>query len=146
MATLLAAIDFSDVSERVLDEAVSAAKAYGCELVLMHVAAPGPEFVGYEVGPEVQRAARAEHLRAEHRWLQEMADRCGGRGVKTRALLVSGSTADKLVEEAGQLGASMVVLGSHGHGAVYNLLVGSVAGGVLKKSACPVLVVPARKG
>jgi len=37
------------------------------------------------------------------------------------------------------------VMGSHGHGAVYNLLVGSVTAGVLKSAKCPVLVVPSKK-
>jgi hypothetical protein len=36
----------------------------------------------------------------------------------------------------------MLVLGSHGHGAFYNLIVGSVAAGVIRNSKVPVLVVP----
>jgi hypothetical protein len=40
----------------------------------------------------------------------------------------------------------MVVLGSHGHGAFYNLIVGSVAEGVIRHSKVPVLVVPVRAG
>jgi len=44
-------------------------------------------------------------------------------------------------------GASFVVMGSHGHGAMYDLLVGSTAQGVLRKAPCPVLIVPpARRG
>jgi nucleotide-binding universal stress UspA family protein len=35
------------------------------------------------------------------------------------------------------------VMGSHGHGSVYNLLVGSVTEGVLKAARRPVLLVPA---
>jgi len=37
----------------------------------------------------------------------------------------------------------MIVMGSHGHGALYELLVGSITQGVLKAAKCPVVVVPA---
>jgi nucleotide-binding universal stress UspA family protein len=36
-------------------------------------------------------------------------------------------------------------MGSHGHTAFYDLLVGSTTQGVLKKAPCPVLIVPAEK-
>jgi nucleotide-binding universal stress UspA family protein len=35
-------------------------------------------------------------------------------------------------------------MGSHGHGALFEFLVGSVTNGVLKSAKCPVLVVPAK--
>jgi hypothetical protein len=38
----------------------------------------------------------------------------------------------------------MIVMGSHGHGALFNLLMGTVCNGVLRKARCPVVVVPAR--
>lgn len=145
MSRILAAIDFSDVSQRVLEAAVLTAKTRGVGLVLLHAAAPTPAFVGYEVGPECERDAIADHLRAEHRQLQEMAAWCTGQGVATTALLVAGNSAEKIVQEAEQLDAQMIVMGTHGHGAVYHLIVGSVTEGVLKKTTCPVLVIPDRK-
>ncbi|MEO8353471.1 MAG: universal stress protein, partial [Chthoniobacteraceae bacterium] len=42
-------------------------------------------------------------------------------------------------------GADMIVMGSHGHGSFYELLVGSVTSGVLRDARCPVLVVPAKE-
>lgn len=144
MSRILVAVDFSQACSRVLDAAIDAAKAYGCGLVVMHVAAPGPEFVGFEVGPESERQFRAEELREEHRQLQAMAERCASAGLQTSALLVAGVTVDKLIEEADRFDARMIVVGSHGHGAVYHLLVGSVAEGLLKHATRPVLVVPCR--
>jgi len=144
MKKILAAIDFSDVSDRVLDTAVASAKAHGAGLVLVHVAAPEPEFIGYEVGPVSERAARAEHLREEHRQLQAMAKRCQAAGVDATALLVPGYPAQQIIQESAEHEASMIVIGSHGHGAVYRLLVGSVSEGVIRHAPCPVLLVPAQ--
>ena len=50
----------------------------------------------------------------------------------------------RIVREASELDVDMIIAGSHGRGAVYHLLVGSVSEGLLRKSRCPVLVVPTR--
>jgi len=42
-----------------------------------------------------------------------------------------------------EVGADLVVLGAHGHGAVAALLLGSVAEGLVRKAVVPTLVVPA---
>ncbi|NOR45584.1 MAG: universal stress protein, partial [Candidatus Delongbacteria bacterium] len=55
MKNILAPIDFSDVSEKVIFEAAEFAKAFSCKLWLLHVAAPEPDFVGYTVGPKEER-------------------------------------------------------------------------------------------
>jgi nucleotide-binding universal stress UspA family protein len=51
---------------------------------------------------------------------------------------------DEIVERARTLGVRMIVLGSHGHGALFHLFSGSVVTGVLERSPAPVLVVPVR--
>jgi nucleotide-binding universal stress UspA family protein len=146
MKTIIALLDFSDVAEAVVSTAGEAAKAFGGALYLIHVAAPDPDFVGYDVGPKTIRDTRAGVLRKEHRQLQEIEQRLKGQGVDARALLVQGPTVEKILEETGRLEAGLVVVGSHGHGALRNLLVGSVTEGVLRGAKCPVLVVPSRAG
>ncbi|MBE0585939.1 MAG: universal stress protein, partial [Desulfofustis sp.] len=65
-------------------------------------------------------------------------------GLETTALLVQGATAETIVDKANKLEIDMVIVGSHGRGAMYQLLVGSVSEGVLRGAACPTLVVPTR--
>lgn len=143
MRQILAALDFSAVTRAVVEQAASLAGAYGAELTLLHVAAPDPAFIGYDVGPQTVRDARARELRTEHRGLQDLADELRARGLRAKALLVQGPAVETLLREARELGAETIVLGSHGHGRVYDVLVGSVAHGVLRQAPCPVLVVPA---
>ena len=54
-----------------------------------------------------------------------------------------GTVVEEILKTADEISANLVVMGSHGHGSVYNLLVGSVTEGVLKASGRPVLLVPA---
>lgn len=145
MTQVLAAVDFSEVTPAVIDQAVELTRSLRGELTLLHVAAPEPDFVGYEVGPQTVRDARAHELRQEHRRLQERAAALTHAGVPTQARLVEGSTVDTILHEAERLDARLIVIGSHGHGAWYQALVGSVSAGVVKASERPVLIVPARR-
>ena len=50
--------------------------------------------------------------------------------------------AEEILLQEDSLNADLIVMGTHGHGAMYNLLVGGVTKGVLKHSTRPVLLVP----
>lgn len=143
MRKILAAVDFSPVSKQVTEQAASLAEAFSAELTLVHVAAPDPEFVGYAAGPQSVRDDRAHEIRGEHRELQSTADGLRERGLAARALLVQGPPVKSILAEAEKLQADVIVIGSHGHGALYRALLGSVGEGVVRASQCPVLVVPA---
>ena len=143
MKTILVPVDFSDVSTRVVETARRFAAAFGSRIVLLHVAEPEPEFVGFEPGPVVVRSTVAQDFRAEHQRLEELKRHlAAGEGTEIVALQVQGPTVEKILAEAKQQQADLIVLGSHGHGALYHLLAGSVAAGVLKSARCPILVVP----
>lgn len=142
---ILVGLDFSTASQALLTVAEQQARSLGAKLYLIHVVAPDPDFVGYEVGPQSVRDAVAHEYRDQHRQLQEAADRLRQSDLDTTALLVQGATGQTLLEEAAKLGVDQLVIGSHGHGAVYDLLVGSVSHWILQHTFLPVLVVPIRR-
>ena len=86
----------------------------------------------------------AHEYRTEHHQVAALAESLAARGVAATPLLVQGSTVDMILAEADRLHADLIVVGSHGHGAVYDILVGSVSEGVVRRANLPVLVVPAR--
>ncbi len=143
LKTVLIPVDFSDVTARVVQTAGEMARAFGAKVVLLHVSEPEPDFVGFEPGPVAVRTAVARDFKVEHQKLDELKQGFMQIGVETTALHIQGSMAEKVLLEAESQGADLIVIGSHGHGALYNLLVGSVTSGVLKGAKCPVLVVPA---
>ena len=55
---------------------------------------------------------------------------------------ITGQPVDSILTKARATKAAYIVLGSHGHGAMFDLLMGSTTQGVLRKVRCPVLVVP----
>jgi nucleotide-binding universal stress UspA family protein len=56
--------------------------------------------------------------------------------------LVNGPPVLEILDAARKLDATYIVIGSHGHNAIYDLLVGTTTHGVLRKVSCPVVVVP----
>ncbi len=143
MKTILVPVDFSDTTAPVLAEAQVLAKALGGSIVLLKVAEPEPDFVGFEPGPQTVRVAIAQDYRAEHVRLDELKAQVAADGLAVTAMHVQGPIAEKILTLADEHGAGMIVMGSHGHGALYELLVGSITQGVLKGAKCPVVVVPA---
>ena len=143
MKTILVPVDFSDTTAPVLAEAQVLAQALGGELVLLKVAEPEPDFVGFEPGPQTVRVAVAHDYRAEHVRLDELKAQVAASGLAVTAMHVQGPIVEKILDLAAEHGAGMIVMGSHGHGALYELLVGSITQGVLKGAKCPVVVVPA---
>ena len=145
MQTILASIDFSPVSRQVVDGAVELARSVNARVVLLHIVQP--PMVATELAPFVgdvikfttgiEQAAR-RHLR---RWQSSLARR----GIRVDVICEQGSPVPLIIAHAKKLGARYIVLGSHGHTAFYDLMVGSTASGVLKRSTCPVVVVPSPK-
>ncbi|MCU0319787.1 MAG: universal stress protein [Flavobacteriales bacterium] len=142
MKHILVALDMSGADERVVQHALPIAKAFGAHLSLLHVAAPEPDFVGFEVGPQYVRDHRADALRSEHRHIQALAAMTQAQGVETLGRLVQGPTVETLLAEAAELPADLIVVGSHGHGTFYKAFVGSVSDELLRSGRFPILVVP----
>jgi nucleotide-binding universal stress UspA family protein len=140
---LLVGVDLSESTEMIVEKTEEIAKALSAKVWLLHVA--GPDLVGYDLVSQSLRDSVAEGFHGEHCHIQEIADRLRKTGLDTTALLIQGAPAETILKQASKLDVDMIVVGSHGRGAMYQLLVGSVSEGVLLKSECPILVVPTHK-
>jgi nucleotide-binding universal stress UspA family protein len=141
---ILVAVDLSPASEKIVEAARGVAGLTGASVYVLHVAEPEPDFVGYDAGPEVVRTQVAEELHREHKAVQKLAQSLRDDGLDATALLIRGPTVETTLKEAEKLKAGLIVVGTHGHGAVYDVLVGSYSAGIIRRSKLPVLVVPCR--
>lgn len=142
---ILVAVDLSPASDRVIATAERVAQAIGAAVYVLHVAEPDPDFVGYGAGPQVVRDQVAELHHREHRAVQALAERLRAVGIDATALLIRGPTVETTLKEAERLNAELIIVGSHGRSALYDVLVGSYSTGILRRSTVPVLVVPMRE-
>jgi nucleotide-binding universal stress UspA family protein len=139
---ILALIDFSIICEQIVDRAGELAAFYNAKCWLIHVAAPDPEFVGFDVGPQYIRDHRADQLQEEHRQLDGFKERLAETGVDCEALLIQGQINPTILGEIEKLNIDLVVLGSHGHSKLYDLLVGSVCEYTLRHATVPLMIIP----
>jgi nucleotide-binding universal stress UspA family protein len=145
MKHVLVAIDFSPHAETVLAKAAELVRGLAGDLTILHVAAPDPDFVGFEVGPQSVRDNRAHTLELEHRELHRIAERLRADGIPARAFLLAGATGDTILEQAARREIDLIVLGTHGRTALATAFVGSVSRAVLHGAACPIVIVPGLK-
>jgi nucleotide-binding universal stress UspA family protein len=142
---LLVAVDLSASTETIVKKVEEITKEIPAKVWILHNAVPEPDHVEFRVDPRAARESLAKKFHSEHCQIQEIADRLRKSGLETTALLVHGATVETILKEASDVDADMIVVGSHGRGAMYQLVVGSISKGVLQKSRIPVLVVPTHK-
>ena len=145
MKTIVVPVDFSPVTAAVALQAVRLARACKARIVLLSVTQP-PVITGdYSLLMENYIALTTAAEEASAKNLARLQSQLAKKGVTARTIGLTGRPAQLIVEQAAKLGAIFIVMGSHGHTAFYDLLVGSTTQGVLKRALCPVLVVPPPK-
>lgn len=110
-----------------IDNAYKLASAFNSKLWLVHIAAPNPSFVGYEVCPQYIRDSRAHELRKEHRQLQSYAKELNEKGIDVEGLLIQGATIEMIIQESKKLHVDLIIVGHHKHNFLYNAFIESVS-------------------
>jgi nucleotide-binding universal stress UspA family protein len=99
-------------------------------------------------GVPVPEMLDSEFVDAEHTWADETlahaAARASAAGLDAETIVAKGPAVEAICETADRRGADMIVIGSHGWGAMMSLIFGSTTLGVLQHAGCPVVVVRAR--
>ncbi len=143
MQTIVALVDFSDSTTPVIEQATKLAGAFQGRLILLH-AVPAQASV-VEIGlasPTVMLDPSESKIEADYNTLLDLRDSLAKSGVQVLVQQLEHSNVARLLEQSQNLQADVIVMGSHHHGALYELVVGTFTGDVLKRAKCPVLVVP----
>jgi nucleotide-binding universal stress UspA family protein len=141
---LLFCTDFSDNADRAFVFAVNAAaRNEGCELHLLHVIPePSAQFWKgyiYEMDEDVDaRAKREIDAKLEETYRSRVPP-----GVDLRIALRIGEAGQEILDYAREQDVDLVIVGRQGAGKVGKLLFGNVSERVVRRSPCPVLVIPA---
>lgn len=138
MKNILLPVDFSTSTTLLYEKTVSLARAFTSTVYVIHVVLPnencddrGREEIGHEFADESQS-------------INHLANQLREQGIETHALLLEGVAAQVILEEASRLNTDLIIMGSHGHGAIVGALMGDVSQNVTRASPCPVLIVPTR--
>lgn len=123
-STTLAARAAADLAER-----------GGAELHVIHVwhTVPSPHYSGF-IRSGLEKIGR-DALDRQVRWIEEE------RGTVAGAHLKEGSAVEAIIQQAEEIGAGLVIVGSRGMGQLGRMVLGSVSTGLAHRSHCPVLIV-----
>jgi nucleotide-binding universal stress UspA family protein len=142
MKTVLAPIDFSSVSRQVVDEAIAIARRLDARLVLLHVVQL-PAVLGTGVTENDLPASFRLQVESDAvRQLGGLQRQLRDEGVTAHVIHQVGSPGERILEQADRLDADYIVMGSHGHGAFYDLIAGSTTSRVVTRAKCPVMIIP----
>jgi nucleotide-binding universal stress UspA family protein len=142
MKNILVTIDFEEKGNALIEKAAEMAAKFNAKLWLVHVAAPDPDFIGFEVGPQYVRDVLAKDLRKEHRLLQDFANQLKSKNIKAEGLLVQGTTIETIVDLTDKLSIDLIVIGKNKRGFFFKTFMVSTDESLLELSNVPVLVVP----
>ncbi len=142
LKNILLPTDFSKESNVAMPFALDFARRFGASLHLLHVV---EDYVALGLTAEVYAAMPPGFLEEREREAMDRlstalseADR---EKLDVRLAVATGSPFLEIVRYAEEHGIDLIVMGTHGRGAVAHALMGSVAEKVVRKAPCPVLAV-----
>lgn len=146
MKTIVAAVDFSDLTQAIIETAADLACAYAGEVVLFHAA---PETDPWAMAAMDGRVAvgmpsadwEREQTRVRQRRLDQLRAPLAERGVPVRTHLTDAVQRRAICDALEQLSPEYIVIGSHRHGALYDLLGPGICSRIVRRAKCPVVVV-----
>jgi nucleotide-binding universal stress UspA family protein len=145
MKTILVPVDFSPVTDAVVTTATELARELSGRVVLLNVIQPPVILAEYAPLMEGIAEITAAGEKNASRELAKLEQKLADKYVSAESVVVTGAPGPAILAQADESSADYIVLGSHGHTALYDLLVGSTAHLVLLKAKCPVVIVPAGK-
>jgi nucleotide-binding universal stress UspA family protein len=139
---IVVATDFGDAANVALDYGRELARTFGASLELLHVCDNAFTRLGAD-GYLADCGALQRDIEAGARQqLDRLLNDEDRAQLKAKAVMMtSNAPALAIVNYAAESRADIIVMGTHGHGAVTHLLVGSVAERVVRLAPCPVLTV-----
>lgn len=143
---VLCPVDFSECSKAASDFAVLMGEQFVAHVSLLHVAeepsfaAPGSE-TGLATVVSMSRQRELKQALLDFGYRRHLVNHL----VSAHVLVVTQRTVVQgILEAARDLGASLIVMGTHARSGVGRLIYGSTTEGVMRKSNIPVLAVPVR--
>ena len=137
---ILVPIDFSTTADQALEYAIALAAKLGARIHLVHVIGM-PSFGIPDLGVAVTNTMIESLVRDGQAALDRIVAQRRGEATFGEVSLRTGDARGMILEAANDVGADLIVIGTHGRSGVARVLLGSVAEAVVRTAPCPVVVV-----
>lgn len=141
---VLIAMDYDETSQKVAEVGFSMAKAMNAETVLLHVISEQPVYYSaYTYMRELRVDIIGDLKKSIQKFLDKSKAYLGDDSIVT--ILKEGDIAQTILSTAKELNVDIIVMGSHSRKWLENIIMGSEAADVLKKTTIPLFIVPTKK-
>ncbi len=137
---ILCAIDFAESNEKIVDCAKSIAKAFKGKIFVIYVAPTFSQFIGLQIPTKTIDDFIEEIVSTANKNMDSFMKE-SFKDVEAEGNVLRGDPAEVIIEFSKEIGADIIVMGTHGRKGINKLLFGSVAQKVIKHSQIPVLTV-----
>lgn len=128
------ALDNSEIDEMVVSRAMSLARIHRADITLIHVVdSPGVQVYGSQM--------HDEHARLDDSYVFEIAAILKHDGFRVRPMLFAGQPAQEIIKAVKELGIDLLLMGSHGHKFIGDMLFGETVSAVRHNLDIPVMIV-----
>ncbi|MGD2185135.1 MAG: universal stress protein [Desulfobacterales bacterium] len=161
---ILYATDLSENARYAFAYAVSLADLYGAKITLLHVLPEVSELIDQHVIGYIDSAKweeiKAQHFKEAkealigkrrehsaikdvlHQFSEKVKETQEGEGFITDDIIVErGNPVEQILKQAEERNCDLIVMGTHGHGTLEDVMIGSTARRIVRRSKIPVLVV-----
>ncbi len=142
MKRIMVAIDFSDITEAILNTAAKIAKAAGAKIILLHSGPLSTPSTNYDTDAQLlfsRKATSSQHIK---QLLTDYQERISEIGISVTFRQYFGAVTEAILSEENIARPDLLIMGTHRHGLIHHLIFGCVTQNVINQSICPVLVVP----
>lgn len=135
---VLVASELSPISDFIANKAKQVANVNQAELSIVHAIQPLVTYASVYFTPDLQ----AEMIEDAKGKLKELSSKIGV--PQENQLIVIANPKEAILDTAQQIGADLIVVGSHHH-SWYSPLLGSTASSTVSRATCDVLTIPVRE-
>ncbi len=143
---ILVPIDFSEMTEAVIEHACYLGRQLGSRLTLMHVVhvpplAEASTWLDPVISPSIEQDIRKQMKEKSTSRMTEIAESCKAEGVETDTVIKIGIPFDEIIKAIGDRDIDLVVMGTHGRTGLSHIIIGSVAERVVRRAPCSVFCI-----
>jgi nucleotide-binding universal stress UspA family protein len=141
---VLIALDYDESAQKVAEQGFAMAKAMNAKTILLHVISEQPAYYStYTYMRELQVDVIGDLQKSIQKFLDKAKEHLGDESIQT--VLEFGEISDIILGTAKDLNVDIIVMGTHSRKWLENIILGSEAENVIKKTTIPVFVVPTKK-
>ena len=141
---VLIALDYDETSQKVEEQGFAIAKAMKAKTILLHVIFEQPIYYSsYTYMRELKVDIKDDLKKSTQEFLNKTKKHLGDESIET--ILNEGKIAETILNTAKEMKVDIIVMGSHSRKWLENIIMGSNAEDVLKKTTIPLYIVPTKK-